>query len=130
LTVLGDRDAVKQILLSLLDNAVKHTQGAISVKAQPEGNVVRLVVQDSGPGIPAELLEHIFDRFDRGDTDNGISGFGLGLPIAKALAEALGGSIAIESEPGSGSKVTVLLPGYVEEETADHHHGDTEKKHF
>jgi len=126
LTVWGDRDAVKQILLSLLDNAVKHTQGAVTVSAQPDGNMVMLTVQDGGAGIPAEMLGHIFDRFDRGDTDNRVPGFGLGLPIAKALAEAQGGSIAIESEVGSGSTVTVLLPGYGEGESVDHHHGDTE----
>lgn len=114
-TILGDRDAVKQILLVLLDNAVKHTQGDIAVRVQPEGRMVKLAVQDSGPGISPEVLERIFERFDRGETDNGADGFGLGLPIAKALAEGQGGSIAIESEVGQGSTVTVLLPRYLEE---------------
>jgi len=86
------------------------------VKAQAVENRVELAVRDSGPGISAELLPHIFERFDRGDTDNGISGFGLGLPIAKALVEAQGGSIAIESEAGSGSTVTVMLPRHTLDE--------------
>lgn len=116
LTVLGDRDAVKQILISLMDNALKHTPGVITVSAQTEGGMVQLVVQDSGPGIAPELLEHIFDRFDRGETGNGVPGFGLGLPIARALAEGQGGSIAIESEVTGGSTVTVSLPGYSAEE--------------
>lgn len=118
-TVLGDRDAVKQILLVMLDNAVKHTQGDISIEVQGEGNMVKMTVQDSGPGIPPEVLERIFERFDRGEADNGILGFGLGLPIAKALAEGQGGSIAIESEVGKGSTVTVLLPRYTEK-TGNH----------
>lgn len=116
-TILGDRDAVKQILLVLLDNAVKHTPGEITVTVHAEGGMVNLSVRDSGPGISPELLPHIFDRFDRGESENGNPGFGLGLPIAKALAEGQGGSIAIESEPGSGSTVTVRLPMAAEEGT-------------
>jgi signal transduction histidine kinase len=75
-----------------------------------------LSVQDSGPGIPLELLEHIFDRFDRGETDASVPGFGLGLPIAKALAEGQGGTIQIESEVGTGTRVTVLLPLFIQED--------------
>ena len=109
-TALGDRDAVKQILLVLLDNALKHTPGSVSVAAKATDSGIELSVQDSGPGIPLELLEHIFDRFDRGETDASVPGFGLGLPIAKALAEGQGGTIQIESEVGKGTRVTVLLP--------------------
>lgn len=108
-TALGDRDAIKQVLLVLLDNAVKHTTGPIRVSAVGNKNHVELSVQDSGPGIPPEQLEHIFDRFIRGETDPSIPGFGLGLPIAKALSEGQGGTITMESHPGSGSNVTVTL---------------------
>jgi len=110
ISAMGDRDAIKQILLVLLDNALKHTTGPVNVAAQADGNRVELKVTDTGPGIPPEQLEHIFDRFSRGEADPNIPGFGLGLPIAKALTEAQGGSIEIESEVGSGSKVIITLP--------------------
>ena len=115
-TALGDRDAVKQILLVLLDNALKHTPGSVSVAAKATDSGIELSVQDSGPGIPLELLEHIFDRFDRGETDASVPGFGLGLPIAMALAEGQGGTIQIESEVGTGTRVTVLLPLFIQED--------------
>jgi len=115
LTVLGDRDAVKQILLVLLDNAVKHTRGPVRVSVQPEDGRVKISLQDQGPGIPPELLPRIFERFDRGQAQTGVPGFGLGLPIAKALSEAQGGSIHIESQPGVGTTVTVVLPGVDQE---------------
>jgi signal transduction histidine kinase len=95
-----------------LDNAVKHTSGPVTISAHPANGHVELSVQDSGPGIAPEQLEHIYDRFNRGEADPHIPGFGLGLPIAKALAEGQGGSIQIESEVGSGSKVTVNLPRF------------------
>jgi signal transduction histidine kinase len=109
-TVLGDRDALKQVLLIFLDTAIKHTQGPITISARPAGDQVAFAVQDTGPGIPPEILQHVFDRFYRGDTDPSVSGFGLGLPIAKALVEGQGGTIAIESQPGSGSVVRIHLP--------------------
>lgn len=111
-TVLGDRDAVKQVLLVLLDNAVKHTRGDITVDLRGDGSLVNLTVQDQGPGISPDVLARIFERFDRGETNNGVPGFGLGLPIAKALAEGQGGTIAITSDVNRGSMVTVTLPGY------------------
>jgi signal transduction histidine kinase len=114
-TALGDRDAIKQILLVLLDNAVKHTSGPVTISAQAADGHVELSVQDSGPGIAPEQLEHIYDRFNRGEADPHIPGFGLGLPIAKALAEGQGGSIHIESEMGSGSKVIIKLSKYTSE---------------
>ena len=112
-TALGDRDAVKQILLVLLDNALKHTPGSVNVAARAADGQVELSVQDSGPGMPPELLGRIFDRFDRGEADANVAGFGLGLPIAKALAEGQGGAIQIESEVGTGTRVTVLLPLFI-----------------
>jgi signal transduction histidine kinase len=102
LTILGDRDAFKQVLLIGLDNALKHSAGDICVTAEHTGRQVEIRIQDSGAGIPPEKLERIFDRFYRGE-DGSVPGFGLGLPIAKSLVETQGGTIRMESEPGQGS---------------------------
>jgi len=104
LNILGDRDALKQVALILLDNALKHSTGNINVTAKPNGKRVEIRVQDFGVGIQPEKLDHVFDRFYRGD-DATIPGFGLGLPIAKTLVEAQGGQITLESELGKGSVV-------------------------
>lgn len=109
-TALGDRDALKQVVLILLDNALKHTQGPITISAETVGDQVAIAVQDTGPGIPPETLQHVFDRFYRGKIDPAVPGFGLGLPIAKALVEGMDGTIAIQSQLESGSIVRILLP--------------------
>jgi signal transduction histidine kinase len=109
-SVLGDKDALKQILLILLDNAVKYSVGTIRVGAEAADGQVLIRVQDGGPGIPAEALPHLFDRFYRGEAGMAVPGFGLGLPIAKALAGGQGGTIVVESQPGSGSLVSIRLP--------------------
>ncbi len=103
--ILGDRDAFKQVILILLDNALKHSDDDINVKVERNGEQVEVRVQDLGPGISPDKLEHVFDRFYRGDDTNTIPGFGLGLPIAKALTDGIGGKIAIESQLGKGSIV-------------------------
>jgi two-component system OmpR family sensor kinase len=105
--IFGDRDAFKQVMLVLLDNALKHSGGDINVEATRNGAQVEICVQDHGPGISPDTLEHVFDRFYRGDDSSLAPGFGLGLPIAKALTEGMGGTIAIESELGKGSIVTL-----------------------
>ncbi|MBI5962336.1 MAG: HAMP domain-containing histidine kinase [Chloroflexi bacterium] len=107
LTILGDRDAFKQVALILLDNALKHSTGDINVTARLQGAQVEIRVQDFGEGIPADKLERVFDRFYRGDDTSTIPGFGLGLPIAKTLIEAQDGEIILETEVGRGS--TVIL---------------------
>ncbi len=104
-TILGDRDAFKQVMLILLDNALKHSASEIDVSAERIGAQVEIRVQDHGDGIPPETLDHIFDRFYRGEESAITPGFGLGLPIAKALVEGMGGEIEIESEEGQGSSV-------------------------
>ena len=104
-TILGDRDAFKQVMLILLDNALKHSTGEIEVSAERMDAQVAIRVQDHGEGIPSETLAHIFDRFYRGEESAITPGFGLGLPIAKALVDGMGGVISIESEPGKGSSV-------------------------
>jgi signal transduction histidine kinase len=110
LTLRGDRDALKQVLLILLDNALKHSEGDISVSAQQEAGIAMLTVRDQGPGIAPEVLEHVFDRFYRGDESTRTVGFGLGLPIARALVQAQGGTIQIESQVSVGSRAVIRLP--------------------
>jgi len=109
LKILGDKDALKQILLIALDNALKHSTGDIHVSVRLNGRQVQIRVQDFGEGIPAEKLDHIFDRFYRGEGGTTIPGFGLGLPIAKSLVEKMDGEISMQSELGKGS---VLMLGF------------------
>lgn len=109
LQVRGDRDAVKQVMLIVLDNALKHSMGDVNIRAQKLGTQVEICVQDFGEGIPPEKLEHIFERFYRGGDSNSISGFGLGLSIAKTLVDGMGGEIKMESELGKGSAVKMYF---------------------
>lgn len=107
----GDRDAFKQILLIVLDNAIKHSKGDILLNVIQENSQVMISIQDNGEGISPEVLKHIFDRFFRGENQKVIPGFGLGLPIAKSLIEGQGGVIEITSELGQGSTVKLIFPG-------------------
>ncbi|MEE4193966.1 MAG: ATP-binding protein [Anaerolineae bacterium] len=109
LQIWGDRDAFKQVTLILLDNAVKHSDGTIEIRAQGHHGKVLIEIQDHGDGIDPEILPYVFDRFYRGEEEAQLRGFGLGLPIAKALVEELEGSISIESENGKGSTVTLAF---------------------
>jgi two-component system OmpR family sensor kinase len=108
--VVGDRDALKQVLLILMDNALRHTTGAITVSAEVVDEHVAMSVYDTGPGIEPELLPHIFERFHCGKSASTESSIGLGLAIARALVEAQNGTIAVESQVGQGSVFTVTLP--------------------
>ncbi len=109
-----DPSRVRQVLANLIGNALQHTSagGHVQLGARLEGGEAVLSVTDDGVGIPAEALPHIFERFYRVDASRseGGSGSGLGLPIARSLVEAHGGTITAESEPGRGSTVTVRLP--------------------
>ncbi len=107
---LADQDALKQVMLVLLDNAVNHTDGSVAVTYEADDSRVTVRVRDTGPGMPPELCERVFDRFYRGDASRTTPGFGLGLSIAKTLVEAQGGTIKAESEIGAGSTFTVTLP--------------------
>ncbi len=109
ISIWGDRDAFKQVVLILLDNALKHSEGDIQVTACSQGAQVEIRIQDHGPGISPDKLDQVFDRFYRGDGTPITPGFGLGLPIAKALAEGMGGTITIESTLGEGSTVILGL---------------------
>jgi signal transduction histidine kinase len=108
--VAGDQDALKQVLLILLDNALKYTGGAVAVSTAVVDERPTIEIRDSGPGIDPEVLPYVFERFYRGDEARSRPGIGLGLPIARALVEAQNGTISIESQIGHGSIITVTLP--------------------
>ena len=115
LPVYADKERLRQLLLILLDNALRYTPkggGGITVTAKPDGREVALSVKDTGIGIPEEKHEEIFERFYRIDPSRGRSEgqAGLGLSIAKWIAEAHGGRISVQSSPGQGSTFTVRLP--------------------
>jgi signal transduction histidine kinase/ActR/RegA family two-component response regulator len=110
-TFVGDRTRLGQVLSNIVDNALKFTPegGEIRVTAARAGGEIRIAVADTGRGIPHEQLPHLFDRFWRSDAA-GRRGAGLGLAIAKGIADAHGGRIEVESRPGEGSRFTVILP--------------------
>jgi two-component system, OmpR family, heavy metal sensor histidine kinase CusS len=114
MVVHGDADRLRQLFWNVLDNAVTYTPsgGVISVWGDQAGNRAHVVVADSGIGIPAPHLSRVFDRFYRVDParSEGKGGTGLGLAICRAIAEAHGGSVAIESKAGNGCALTVDLP--------------------
>ena len=107
-----DRQRSIQVLSNLLQNAVKHTEGPVEVGARLAGDAeVEIFVKDHGPGIQAEDLPHLFDRFwQAGRSRPGNAGSGLGLAIVKGLVEAQGGTIHVESDPGAGSVFGFTLP--------------------
>jgi signal transduction histidine kinase len=111
----ADADALRQVLVNLLDNAVRYSPdgSAIHCSAMPSGPGIELAVADTGPGIASEHLPRIFERFYRADSsrsrDEG--GTGLGLAIVKHLAEAHGGRVRAESSLGHGTRLVVWLPG-------------------
>ena len=109
-----DPGRMTQVLTNIMDNALRHTPvgGQIVLAAKESVDSVELSVQDSGPGLGAEDLARIFERFYRADPsrqrDDG--GSGLGLAIARSIVQAHGGQLSAESEPGKGLKVIVVLP--------------------
>ena len=111
--VLGDELGLKQLMMNLLDNALRYTDpgGVITVRLRSSGDVVTVAVHDTGHGIDSEHLPHLFDRFYRtaSATVHNSSGTGLGLPIVKAIATAHHGMITVESEMGKGSVFTLTL---------------------
>jgi len=110
----GDDEMLRRMLLNLLDNAVKYTApgGDIGVELVSQNGNARIVVRDTGIGIPAEDQPHIFDRFYRVDKarSRALGGAGLGLSIARWIVEAHGGTLSVESTPGRGSAFIVELP--------------------
>jgi two-component system, OmpR family, sensor kinase len=110
----GDSERLQQMLLILLDNALKYTpsEGSVSVELVRESGTALVMVRDTGVGIDPEDLPHVFERFYRADParSRDPGGTGLGLPIAHWIAGQHGGSIELESNPGSGTTAIVRLP--------------------
>ena len=106
-----DRVRVGQVMANLLSNALKFTPpgGQVRVELRPDGPWAMIRVSDSGPGIPADELPHLFDRFFRGRTARP-SGSGIGLTVVRELVEAHGGTVEVSSEAGQGASFVVLLP--------------------
>jgi signal transduction histidine kinase len=103
-----------RLFINLLDNAIKYTpeNGRIIVTAETTNDQAKIAVSDSGIGIPDGEIEHVFDRFYRVDKSRHTAGSGLGLSIARSIAEAHRGSIEIKSVLKRGTTVTVCLPVY------------------
>jgi signal transduction histidine kinase/ActR/RegA family two-component response regulator len=112
--VMADNQKLKQVLLNLLSNAVKYNrdQGEVCLSCEAaEPGRMRLVVSDTGAGIPSENLSRLFQPFDRlGAEQSGIEGSGLGLALSKSLVELMGGSLTVTSAVGKGSRFSVELP--------------------
>src|SRR5262244_1593302 len=110
----GDRARLKQVVVNLVDNAIKYTPagGLVGVKVRASNGHAMLEVNDNGVGIPAEALPHIFERFYRVDKARSrqMGGAGLGLSIVKAIVTAHGGQVKVESVEGRGSRFLVELP--------------------
>ena len=109
------QESLDQVLNNLMANALRHTPpgGSIALEADPIDGAVRIVVRDTGEGIPPEDLPHVFDRFWRGDLSRspaGGAGSGLGLAIARQLVQAQGGRISVESQLGQETVFTIELP--------------------
>ena len=110
-SVWGNPDRTQQVLILLLDNAFKYTPegGVVTLSACAEGDVVRVRVRDTGVGIPAADLPHVFDRFYKVDKSHHSKGTGLGLAIAYEIMKHLGEEMSVTSEPGQGSCFTFTL---------------------
>jgi signal transduction histidine kinase len=112
LVVTGDRTRLEQVAANLIDNAVKYTPsgGRVDVELGRDGDAAVLRVRDTGVGIPANELPRIWERLFRGDRSRTERGLGLGLSVVRAIVQAHGGSVAVDSEVGRGSTFTVRLP--------------------
>lgn len=108
----GDRDRLKQALLNVVANAIRHTPagGRVVLSLKRDGDRMQVAVQDTGVGIPPEQQEHIFERFFRGDESRAQGGAGLGLAIVKWVAESHGGSVSLQSAVRHGTRVTLTIP--------------------
>jgi len=113
----GDADRLKQVLVNLVSNAIKYTpgNGTVTVELSKVDGQAKLIIRDTGPGIPTEDLPHIFERFYRAEksrTRSKTAGFGLGLSIAYWIITNHGGRIDVDSREGSGTTFTIWLPLY------------------
>ena len=114
LTALADREKLRQVMINLLSNAIRHTPegGRIRIVATPRGGWIAIEVEDTGPGIPADKRESVFEPFVQ--LDRSLSqtreGLGLGLAISRDLARGMGGDLVVEEAPGGGARFVVTLP--------------------
>jgi two-component system, OmpR family, phosphate regulon sensor histidine kinase PhoR len=109
LVATANRDLLEQAIGNLSENAAKHTPtGRIVLRAYAEGSSVRIEVEDTGVGMSAETQQHVFDRFYRGK-DRDAEGFGLGLAIVRQAVRSLGGHLELDSVPGEGTRVRIVL---------------------
>jgi signal transduction histidine kinase len=108
---MGHHDQLEQVMINVIGNAQKYSpqQQPIRVDLRAKGNQLAISIQDRGIGISASDLERIFEPFFRGSNTGGIEGTGLGLPVVKALVEAMGGSVQVWSEPRHGTRFTIVL---------------------
>ena len=104
---------LRQVLTNLIDNAVKWSHGGqpVDVDVSAHNGLVVIGVRDRGPGIPRDEHGVIFEKFGRAKGGAGRSGTGLGLFIARSIAEAHGGSVEVRSVPGEGATFTLVIPG-------------------
>ncbi len=107
-----DRARLRQVLANLVDNAVKYTPagGRVTIRAREDAGAAIVRVEDTGPGIPAEELPRIWERLYRGDRSRSTRGLGLGLSLVKAIVEAHGGAVTVDSGVGRGTTFEVRLP--------------------
>jgi signal transduction histidine kinase len=106
-----DQSRLEQVVSNLVSNAVKYGQGnPLELTVEAREGQAHLVVRDNGIGIAPEHLERVFGRFERAVSERNYGGFGLGLWISRQIVEAMGGRISVDSQPGSGSTFTVVLP--------------------
>ena len=112
LIVSADLNRIRQVIANLLDNAIKYTsrEGTITVTTGRQGQQAAVTIRDTGSGIPAKDLPHIWDRLFRADQSRRQPGLGLGLGLVRAIVHAHGGQVGVESKPGEGSSFIVHLP--------------------
>ena len=121
LRITGDRQRIRQVLINVLDNAVKYSKrgGRVRVEAAEMGDSVQIVVSDNGRGISEADLPHVKDRFFRASKSGGVPGSGIGLAVADEIMAAHRGSLTIESQEGVGTTVIITLPKEQPTKTSD-----------
>jgi signal transduction histidine kinase len=109
----ADPDKMKQVILNLLSNAIKYnrSEGTVTLRANASDEKMKLIVQDTGYGIPEEAMKHLFKKFFRvHETEDKVAGTGLGLSISKQIVQGHRGSIEVKSKSGEGTSFIIHLP--------------------